>query len=104
MEGCGLKSGGVVGNNWEAERFADLISPILEKNEFTLIGTEYVNESGNYFLRAFIDKPGGITIDDCVLVSRQASKLLDKEDYIKEHYTMEISSPGFMNEQDDDYK
>ncbi len=89
-----------VDNNAIAMRFAQLIKPIVDEYGFELIKTEYVNESGNYYLRAYIDKPEGITIDDCVLVSRRASKLLDKEDYIEEAYTMEISSPGFMNEPD----
>ncbi len=77
-----------------------MVKPLTEKEGFELIKTEYVNESGNYFLRAFIDKEGGITIDDCVLISRKVSKLLDKEDFIEESYTMEISSPGFMTSDD----
>ncbi len=91
-------------NNKEASRFARLVEPVVDEYGFRLVSTEYVNESGNYFLRAYIDKPGGITIDDCVMVSRRVSKLLDKEDFIKEQYTMEICSPGFMNEQEDDVK
>ncbi len=79
-----------------AARFADMVRPIAQEKGFSLIKTEYVCEGGNYFLRAFIDKPGGITIDDCVLVSRIVSKKLDREDFIQEAYTMEISSPGFM--------
>ncbi|MCR5527275.1 MAG: hypothetical protein K6F39_07840 [Lachnospiraceae bacterium] len=81
-----------------AKKFADLIKPVVDEYGFELIRTEYVKENGNYFLRAYIDKPEGITIDDCVLVSRRASKLLDREDYIEDAYTMEISSPGFMEE------
>ncbi|MCR4892516.1 MAG: hypothetical protein K5989_10085 [Lachnospiraceae bacterium] len=80
------------------KKFADIVRPVAENNDFSLIKTEYVQEGGNYFLRAFLDKPGGITIDDCVLVSRIVSKQLDKEDFIEEAYTMEISSPGFMSE------
>ncbi|MBO6149472.1 MAG: hypothetical protein J6O55_09045 [Lachnospiraceae bacterium] len=79
-----------------AERFKLMVAPITERQGFTLIKTEYVEEDGNNFLRAYIDKEGGITIDDCVAVSREASKKLDKEDFIPEAYTMEISSPGFM--------
>ena len=79
-----------------AERFAELIRPVTDEYGFSLIKTEYVKENGNYYLRAYIDKEGGITIDDCVMVSRRASKRLDKEDYIPEAYTMERSSPGFM--------
>ena len=81
-----------------ADRFADIVKPVTDEHGFSLIRTEYVKENGNYYLRAFIDKEGGITIDDCVLVSRRVSKLLDKEDYIEDAYTMEISSPGFMDE------
>ncbi|MBO6138035.1 MAG: ribosome maturation factor RimP [Lachnospiraceae bacterium] len=80
------------------KRFASLVRPVTDKQGFELIKTEYVCESGNFFLRAYIDKEGGITIDDCVAVSRVVSKLLDKEDFIEESYTMEISSPGFMND------
>ncbi|SFK51665.1 ribosome maturation factor RimP [Lachnospiraceae bacterium KH1T2] len=83
-----------------ANKFADLIKPVVDEYGFELIRTEYVKENGNYYLRAYIDKPEGITIDDCVLVSRRASKLLDREDYIEDAYTMEISSPGFMEEPD----
>ncbi len=85
-------------NNAVAQRFAEIVRPVTDEYGFSLIDTEYVNESGNYFLRAYIDKPEGITIDDCVLVSRRVSKLLDREDYIKEAYTMEICSKGFMDE------
>ncbi|SKB66623.1 Putative ribosome maturation factor RimP [Lachnospiraceae bacterium] len=91
--------------NQIAEKFAEIVRPVTDKNGFELVRTEYVKENGNYYLRAFINKPGGITIDDCVLVSRIVSKKLDQEDYIEDAYTMEISSPGFMvdpNEGDGD--
>ena len=55
---------------------------------------EYVKEAGTYYLRAFIDKPGGITVDDCELVSRAMSELLDAEDYVEDAYIFEVSSPG----------
>ena len=83
-----------------ADKFAKIVRPVTDENGFELIRTEYVKENGNYYLRAFINKEGGITIDDCVLVSRRVSKILDKEDYIKDAYTMEISSPGFMQDED----
>lgn len=76
------------------KRAEALIEPIIEKNEFELVDVEYVREGSNWFLRAFIDKPGGITIDDCELVSREFSDLLDKEDFIEDSYIMEVSSPG----------
>jgi len=71
-----------------------LLLPIIEANGFELVDTEFVKEGGGYFLRAYIDKPGGITIDDCELVSRALSDKLDTEDFIDEAYMLEISSPG----------
>ena len=76
------------------ERTEKLLEPIMKANQFELVDVEYVKEGGNCFLRAFVDKEGGITIDDCELVSRELSDLLDKEDYISESYILEVSSPG----------
>lgn len=76
------------------KRAEALIDPIVQKNEFELVDVEYVREGSNWFLRAFIDKPGGITIDDCEVVSREFSELLDKEDFIDDAYILEVSSPG----------
>lgn len=72
----------------------DLILPILEVNNFELVDVEYVKEGGNWFLRTFIDKSGGITVDDCELVSRKLSDLMDEHDFIPDSYIMEVSSPG----------
>lgn len=72
----------------------ELILPILDELSFELFDVEYVKEGQDYYLRAYIDKPGGITIDDCVLVSRKMNELLDEHDYIKEQYIFEVSSPG----------
>ncbi len=72
----------------------EYILPILEEFGFELYDIEYVKEGNTYYLRAYIDKPGGITINDCVDVSRRMNEILDKEDYIKEAYTFEVSSPG----------
>lgn len=71
-----------------------LLEPILAENRFELYDVEYVKEGGNWYLRVYIDKEGGITIDDCELVSRTLSDLLDKEDFIPESYILEVSSPG----------
>lgn len=71
-----------------------LILPLVEKNSFELVDVEYVKEGANWYLRAYIDKEGGITIDDCEIVSRELSDLLDKEDFIPEAYILEVSSPG----------
>lgn len=55
---------------------------------------EYVKEGGNWYLRAYIDKPGGISVDDCEVVSRAFSDILDEKDYIEDTYIFEVSSPG----------
>ena len=68
--------------------------PIIEKNRFELVDVEYVKEGSNWYLRAYIDKEGGITVDDCEMVSRALSDLLDREDFIEDAYILEVSSPG----------
>lgn len=70
------------------------LKPILDEHNFELVDVEYVKEGTNWYLRVFIDKQGGITIDDCELVSRALEKILDKEDPIKNSYILEVSSPG----------
>ena len=55
---------------------------------------EYVREGGSWYLRAYIDKPGGINVDDCETVSRELSDILDEKDFIDEAYILEVSSPG----------
>lgn len=77
-------------------RTEELMQPILDANSFELVDVEYVKEAGTWYLRIYIDKPGGITIDDCELVSRAFSEVLDKEDYIEDSYIMEVSSPGLL--------
>lgn len=76
------------------QKTESLILPILEEKGFELVDVEYVKEGQEYYLRAYIDKPGGITIDDCVSVSREMNVLLDELDYIEGAYTFEVSSPG----------
>ncbi len=80
-------------NDYE-KRTEELITPILDREGFELVDVEYVKEGSEYFLRAYIEKPGGITIDDCVLVSREMNDILDRENYISDAYTFEVSSPG----------
>ncbi|MBR1758470.1 MAG: ribosome maturation factor RimP [Lachnospiraceae bacterium] len=79
----------------EIEQKAEaLILPILSENRFELWDTEYVKEAGTWYLRYYIDKEGGITIDDCETVSRRISDLLDEKDFIADAYILEVSSPG----------
>ena len=76
------------------QRCEALVQPILDVHEFELCDVEYVKEGANYYLRVYADKPGGITIDDCVTISRALEAKLDAEDFIEEAYILEVSSPG----------
>ena len=80
-------------NDYEA-RTERLILPILEELSFELVDVEYVKEGSIWYLRAYIDKEGGITVNDCETVARRMNELLDEEDFIPDSYTFEVSSPG----------
>lgn len=71
-----------------------LLMPLLEQHQFELVDVEYVKEGGTWYLRIYMDKPGGITIDDCEVISRALSDLLDEYDFIEDAYILEVSSPG----------
>lgn len=71
-----------------------LIQPLVDEQGFELVDVEYVKEGSNWYLRAYIDKPGGITINDIEPISRRLSELLDEEDFISDAYILEVSSPG----------
>jgi ribosome maturation factor RimP len=71
-----------------------LLEPIITKNNFELVDVEYVKEGGYWYLRVYIDKDGGISVDDCEIISRALSDLLDQNDYIPDAYILEVSSPG----------
>jgi ribosome maturation factor RimP len=68
--------------------------PIIEANNFELVDVEYVKEGANWYLRAYIDKEGGIAVDDCEIVSRALGEILDEHDFIEGTYILEVSSPG----------
>lgn len=72
----------------------ELLEPVVTGFGFELVDVEYVKEAGTWYLRAYIDKPGGITVDDCEAVSRKFSDILDEKDYIEDAYIFEVSSPG----------
>lgn len=76
------------------KRAEQLLLPIVEKRGFELVDVEFVKEGGTWYLRAYIDKPGGINVDDCVDVSHAFEAELDREDFIAESYVLEVSSPG----------
>lgn len=75
----------------EVDRIA---RPIIETNGFELVDIEYVKEGGNWFLRVFVDKEGGIDIEDCGRISEMLSDKLDESDPIPNAYFLEVSSPG----------
>ena len=84
----------------------EMLLPIVESHGFELVDVEYVKEGGTWYLRAYIDKEGGITVDDCEIVSRAFSDRLDAEDFIDDAYIMEVSSPGLGRplKKEKDYK
>ncbi len=71
-----------------------LLAPIAEKCQVSVYDVEYVKEGSDYYLRAYIDKPEGVNIQDCENVSRALSDALDAEDFIPDAYILEVSSPG----------
>ena len=76
------------------KRVEAYLMPVMEKNQFELVDVEYVKEAGTWYLRTYIDKEGGFTVDDCELVSRQLGEWLDREEFIDDSYILEVSSPG----------
>lgn len=68
--------------------------PLVEKHKYELVDVEYVKEAGQWYLRAYIDKEGGIAVDDCEVISRALGEWLDKNDFIPDSYILEVSSPG----------
>lgn len=72
----------------------ELLIPIAEENHVEIYDVEYVKEGSEWYLRAYIDKPEGVTIDDCEAVSRAMSAKLDETDTIQDAYILEVSSPG----------
>lgn len=72
----------------------EMVKPYLDEHGFELVDVEYVKEGSNWFLRVFVDKEGGIDIDDCGLISEYLSQKLDETDPIPTAYFLEVSSPG----------
>ncbi len=70
------------------------LMPLMEENNYELVDVEYIKEAGNWYLRAYIDKEGGITVDDCEIISRRLGDWLDEKDFIADSYILEVSSPG----------
>lgn len=91
----GKEKGEVMSRREEYEaRFEKILAPVAEENGVEIYDVEYVKEGSDWYLRAYIDKEGGVTIDDCEKVSRKVSEIMDKEDFIPDAYILEVSSPG----------
>ena len=87
-------------------RTEELVMSLITKHQFELVDVEFVKEGSNRYLRLYIDKEGGITVNDCEAISRPLSDMLDVEDYIEESYILEVSSPGLGRplKKDKDFK
>jgi ribosome maturation factor RimP len=77
-----------------AERARKLLEPVLARDGYELIDVEWLREGGGFTLRLYIDREGGVGIDDCQAVSRTVEPILDVEDFIEQAYSLEVSSPG----------
>ncbi|AGY81634.1 MULTISPECIES: ribosome maturation factor RimP [Carnobacterium] len=78
------------------ETVTEIVQPIVESNQFELVDIEFIKEGKNWFLRVYIDKPEGIDLEDCALISEKISEKMDKmdPDPIPQAYFLEVSSPG----------
>lgn len=71
-----------------------IAEPLISEKGFELIDVEYIKEGAYWYLRLYIDKAGGVDLDDCAAVSRELSRRLDQEEFIAQAYILEVSSPG----------
>ena len=85
-------------NNEIVSEIERLIDPILTEKSFELVDLEYKSEGKGKIVRVFIDKQGGVNMDDCSVVSRELSILLDVHDIIPGSYNLEVSSPGLTRQ------
>lgn len=76
------------------DKLQGVIEPTVTSMGYEFVGLDYQGRPKNSLLRVYIDKEEGITVDDCALVSRQISAVMDVEDPVAGHYTLEVSSPG----------
>jgi len=85
---------GMVSDTVIIEKIANILAPIVDDERLELVEIEFKPVNKRWLLRVYIDKEGGVTIDDCAYVSRELARHLDVEDIIMHPYTLEISSPG----------
>ena len=76
------------------DKIAEIARPVVEEEGCSLWDVEYVREAGTWYLRIFIDKEGGLSIDDCERISRRLDPVLDEEDPIPDSYVFEVGSAG----------
>jgi ribosome maturation factor RimP len=76
------------------EKVEEIITPCVQESGLELVDVEFVKEGGSWYLRIFIDKPGGIDLEDCGQLSQKIDRLLDEKDLIPQSYHLEVSSPG----------
>ena len=83
-----------MGKGSVTETIEELVTPVINENRLELVDIEYKKEGPNWFLRIFIDKEGGVTVDDCTRVSRHIEDLIEVEEAVPSSYVLEVSSPG----------
>ncbi len=83
-----------IGSEPIAEQVRRVVEPVLEADGYELVEVEWQREGGSWVLRLYVDKPGGVTIDDCQAASRTVEPILDVEEVIEPSYALEVSSPG----------
>lgn len=76
------------------DRVEKMVTAITDEKAYEMVDVEYVKEAGQFYLRVVVDKEGGISLNECEEVSRELSPKLDENDFIKENYYLEVSSPG----------
>jgi ribosome maturation factor RimP len=76
------------------ELVEEIITPCVQESGLELVDVEFVREGGSWYLRIYIDKPGGIDLEDCGRLSQKIDRLLDEKDLIPQSYHLEVSSPG----------
>jgi ribosome maturation factor RimP len=76
------------------ELVEEIITPCVQESGLELVDVEFVREGGSWYLRIYIDKPGGIDVEDCGRLSQKIDRMLDEKDLIPQSYHLEVSSPG----------
>jgi ribosome maturation factor RimP len=79
----------------KAQKIEDLLAPVAAREKIEIVDVQYVKEDGYWIARIFVDKDGGVTINDCENISCIFGAFLDENDILKDSYVLEISSPGF---------